>query len=260
MRKLFYLIITALLGCTSTNYTSNTREPSGTTPTESSITCSSLTRRTLLTPYQPKNKKKIKVAFFDADSTLRISKSGSLSANSPTDVRLLPNMIPRLQILHDEGYLIYIVSNQGGVQSKSVSCNTADQALAYTVQLIQEKGGIVHGYDFAESYNDNRKPKIGMATLLEKLLKTSYGNVAAIDKKNSIMVGDSAYKKDVDIRPASDGQTATPGTHFSNSDRLFAENYGIEFIEAAVFFGWRKFGIDVFENQQQVDEYTSKYK
>lgn len=33
-----------------------------------------------------------------------------------------------------------------------------------------ESGGIIHGYDFAETTNDNRKPGIGMAKTLEMIL------------------------------------------------------------------------------------------
>ncbi len=229
------------------------------------VVCRSESRRLISRDFNPRDKTKIKVAFFDADSTLRISKMGSVSANSVDDVMILPHMVQALRKLQDENYLIYIISNQGGVSAGEVPCETAEKALLFAIELIKKDGGNIHGYDFAENYDDSRKPGIGMALKLEFVLKHQFGEEAAIDKSNSMMVGDSAFKKGVDFKKLDrDGQwiEATPqeegaveGTHFSNSDRLFAKNYGVKFVEAAVFFDWRKNGIDVFEKVNQVEEY-----
>ncbi len=262
MKKLILLFSFLTVACASTPpQIESSRRPSG----EEAITCLSDTRQTISPAFQPKNKTKIKVAFFDADSTLRVSKSGSVSANAPDDVRILPHMGAELKKLAAANYLIYIVSNQGGVQAGKVTCETADKALLYTIQSIENDGGVIHGYDFSEKDDETRKPGIGMATRLERILKTRFGSAATIDKKHSLMVGDSAFKKGTDYKKNDehgnwvvankDDVGAVPGTHFSNSDRLFAANYGIKFIEASVFFGWRKYGVDVFENTSQVEEY-----
>jgi D-glycero-D-manno-heptose 1,7-bisphosphate phosphatase len=199
----------------------------------------------------------VKIAFFDADSTLRVAPSGKVSANGPEDVYLLPCVGERLQQVAEAGYLIAIVSNQGGIP-RFISLGDSDKALAYTAKLASAAmaevastrdvaAGKVHYFDFAELDNEDRKPGIGMAQRLIGKLKAGY----EIDLAKSFMVGDSAYKKNVDTRP--DG---TPGTHFSNSDRLFAHNLfasfendevPYRFEEAAVFFGYRKNGIDVFQ-------------
>jgi DNA 3'-phosphatase len=214
--------------------------------------CPSRTRRVIDPSFRPRIINMIKVAFFDADSTLRVSLQGAVSPNTPRDVKLLPYMTKKINDLKNQGYLIYVVSNQGGVEDKIINCATADGALKYAVDLIRAEGAIIHGYDFAEFKNRDRKPDIGMASKLEKILKNKFGSTAQIDKQQSIMVGDSAYKKQIDITP--EGKL---GTHFSNSDRLFAENLGISFLEPAVFFGWREFGIDVFTTPAQVDRFIS---
>lgn len=228
------------------------------------VVCPSESRRIISQDYAPKDKTKIKVAFFDADSTLRISKLGSVSASSADDVMILPHLSKALNKLQDDNYLIYVISNQGGVSTGEVSCETAEKALQYTIELIKKDGGVIHGYDFAENYDDSRKPGVAMALKLELILKHIYGDEANIDKSNSMMVGDSAFKKGVDFKKLEDGHWieatqhedgAIDGTHFSNSDRLFAKNYGINFIESAVFFDWRKDGVDVFEKASQVEEY-----
>lgn len=205
----------------------------------------------------PSDTNLVKVAFFDADSTLRVAPSGKVSANGPDDVYLLPCVGERLQQTAEAGYLIAIISNQGGIP-RFMSLGDSDKALALTAQLANgamnevastrnAAAGKVHYFDFAELDNEDRKPGIGMAQRLIGKLRAGY----EIDLANSFMVGDSAYKKNVDTRP--DG---TPGTHFSNSDRFFAHNLFANFAndavpyrfeEAAVFFGYRMNGIDVFQ-------------
>lgn len=202
----------------------------------------------------------VRVAFFDADSTLRIALSDSLSANTPTDVRILPNVAKVLKMLKEKGYLIYIISNQNGVAAGHVTCETAEGALQYTISQITKAGGFVHGYDFAENSDENRKPGTGMALALEESLKRTYGPQVTIDKTQSFMVGDSAFKK-ADATNTGDFKmdlaqlSIVPGTHFSNADRLFAQAYGVHFYEATDFFGWRKYGIDVIEKNSQLDQF-----
>lgn len=227
--------------------------------------CASETRRVLQQElFSAPANGAVKVAFFDADSTLRISKSGSVSANSTTDVRLLPNVGRALASLQKSGYLIYIVSNQNGVGSGVISCEIAEGALRYTIDEIFKVGGVVHGYDFAENADEYRKPGIGMAETLEAKLKQQYGSQFFIDKKQSFMVGDSAFKKENisatkpaegDLRWDAEKFQITPGTHFSNGDRLFAQAVGVHFIEATDFFGWRKYKVDVIESVPQLETF-----
>jgi DNA 3'-phosphatase len=179
-----------------------------------------------------------KVAFFDADSTIRVSKSGNVTADSATDVNVLPFAAREIKRLTSEGYVIAVVSNQGGVAAGHQTLATAEKALALAVSGLKRMGARVHYFDFAEKNDNFRKPKTGMATLLEEKLESKCDS--SIDWDASFMVGDSGYKKGVD-GPHPDGRAADD---FSNSDRLFAENLGIPFHEPTDFFGWRDY--DVF--------------
>ncbi|MES2803235.1 MAG: HAD-IIIA family hydrolase [Bdellovibrionota bacterium] len=260
MKQPKYIFLCSILFVFSCQHSLSTRAPSA----DEAKICPSQTRQKI-TNYQIPENGLIKVAFFDADSTVRVSLSGSVSANTPTDVRILPNVPKTLKMLSENNYLIYIVSNQGGVSAGNVTCETADGALNFTVQEITRLGGVVHGYDFAENSNEMRKPETGMAKKLEQILKTQFGEKTKIDMVNSFMVGDSAFKKEgknnaADLRLDYKTLNIVKGTHFSNADRLFAQNYGIYFYEPTVFFGWRALGIDVLETSEQVDQYGQKFK
>jgi DNA 3'-phosphatase len=186
-----------------------------------------------------------KIAFFDADSTIRVSKSGAVTADNATDVNVLPFAAREIKRLAGEGYLIAVVSNQGGVGSGHQTFETAEKALALAIAKLRRLGAPVHYFDFAEKYDNFRKPNIGMAELVQSKLETKCE--VGVDLAETFMVGDSGYKKDVD-GPHPDGR---PADDFSNSDRLFAENLGVPFHEPTDFFGWRAY--EVYNIAKQVE-------
>jgi len=210
-------------------------------PTEEASDPNDLGRRKLRRELKTIQDNKIKIAFFDADSTLRVSLSGAPSANSESDVYMLPFVTEKIKMLNNQGYLVAILSNQGGVASGKVSYTTADGGLKTIINKIEQEGGNIHYYDFASTYDWNRKGNIGMAVRLERILNRSYPGIQ-VDKFNSFMVGDAAYK----------------ATNFSHSDRLFARNYNIRFIEPDRFFGWDNFKINAITNKEQVEPILEK--
>ena len=213
-------------------------------------------RQTLLQPFHTNKDGSVNVAFFDADSTLRITKSGSLSPNSPKDYIILPNVINSLAKLSKQGYLIVIVSNQGGIP-KFVSLEKAESSFQYLIRDLSNNGAKVHYFDFAENYDENRKPNIGMAKRFEQALK-QHG--AFVNKENSFMVGDAAYKKAMKDQPAELRPDGREGINFSNSDRLFAENYGVRFIEPQFFFKWADYGVEVIDSMNSYFGYQRAVK
>lgn len=194
----------------------------------------------------PKKSGAIKVAFLDADSTLRVSKSGSVSANGPKDVNVLPFVAAGVAKLEAQGYLTAIVSNQAGVQQGHVTLEDAEAALAFTASQLAALGARIDYFDMAEKKDGDRKPEIGMATRLDDLLQEKCKS--PLDVEASIMVGDSGYKKGSD-GPHPDGRAADD---FSNSDRLFAENLGVPFHEPTDFFGWKPWGVFNLASEAEV--------
>lgn len=164
----------------------------------------------------------IKVAFFDADDTIRKTKSGKPAPDGPEDVTLLPGIAKKIKKLNEAGYLVVLVSNQAGVQyGKSIE--NIDLAFLETIRLLRLEGAEVNYYDFAERNDVYRKPKTGMYDTLRAILKAELGSKVEIDKRKSFMVGDAA------------GQVEGPKKKRFDSDIKFAQNLGIAFFEAKKF-------------------------
>ena len=205
----------------------------------------------------PPGKQPVKIAFFDADSTLRVSAAGSVSANGPTDVIILPMVAAEIRKLNDEGYLLAVVSNQAGIAAGHVTLETANAALRYTTSQISRLGAQFHYYDFAEASDENRKPAIGMGKRLAGKIEAELGR--KVDWSKTIMVGDSGWKKGVDVEP--DG---TPGEDFSNADRLFGENLakafgGVVWHHPRHYFHWLRHGVRNFENNKAVEKFVAEH-
>jgi DNA 3'-phosphatase len=171
---------------------------------------------------------KIKVAFFDLNDTINRSKSGQLLPKTIDDVELIEHIDTAMLELQKSGFMIAIVSNQGGVP-EFVSMADTDAMMRHSIELLKNKGVHVHYYDFATTKGAGRKPGTGMAMVLRAVLQSELGANFDIDFDQSIMVGDAGYTKS-EVRP--DG---SQGTDFSNSDRLFAEKLGVRFIHAVDF-------------------------
>jgi|GEM_PF-3748495 DNA 3'-phosphatase len=194
----------------------------------------------------------VPVAFFDADATLRLAKGGTPSPNGADDVLVLPGNATGIREAMDNGMLIAVVSNQGGVSHGFVSHENAEAALAKTAELLALRGAHVSYFDMATAYDDDRKPEMGMATRLEQKLNETFG--ISIDWENSFMVGDAGWKKNVDLEP--DG---TPGIDFSNSDRGFAEALEIPYFHPRDYFNWVDHGIRRFYTETEVRDFESEY-
>lgn len=176
-------------------------------------------RRLLVLPDEPAGRT-LRVAFFDADNTLRNAQSGKPSPHGRKDVVIYPHCFSRLKELCDSGYLLAIVSNQAGIELGYISRGEVEEAMHATMQTFAEKGIQFHYYDYAEHYDEDRKPEPGMAWRLERRLHMAGYSV---NWAESFMVGDAGWKKDRDLQP--DG---LPGSDHSNSDRRFAENIAMK--------------------------------
>lgn len=218
-----------------------------------------LDRRILSPNYRPTSKK-VKVAVFDADSTLRVAPSGNVSANHERDFFLLPFVTEKIAELVRQGYLVVIASNQAGV-GRHVTLEQADAALFRLRKLVHHfnPAAEIHYHDFAEKNDGDRKPQTGMIDRLEQILRDEFEDEfpgIAIDRKRSFVCGDAAYKKAKKGEPGQTRPDGSPGTDVSDSDRMLAHNAGMAFIDPADFFEWVKRGGPVrFHSKPEVDAF-----
>ncbi len=216
--------------------------------------------QTLASSYVKPARGRVKIAFFDVDGTLRVTRSGNVAADHANDVALLPGAAEKISSLARQGYLVALVSNQGGVASGFINRAIAESGLRNTARLLSALGAPVHYYDLAPGYGKDRKPGTGMATRLARRVHSQLG--AQVDWKGSIMVGDAGYKQGKDLQP--DG---SPGEDFSNSDRRFAENvrrqvrspHGMKFYHPRDLLGWQAHGVRNLQNLQQLQAYVAQH-
>lgn len=160
-----------------------------------------------------------KIAGFDVDSTLILTKSGKTFAENINDWKLMYDCIPaKLQEKVADGYRIVIFTNQNGVSKGHVTLRDIQTKLNNIVTAL----GVPVMVMAATTSDDFRKPCSGMWNFLTNELNDGI----AIDIASSVYVGDAAG------RPAKGARKKD----FSDTDLKFALNQGLPFLTPEQFF------------------------
>ncbi|KAH8730048.1 polynucleotide kinase 3 phosphatase-domain-containing protein [Phaeosphaeriaceae sp. PMI808] len=175
-------------------------------------------------------KGRTKIAAFDFDSTLVTSASGKIFSRDPTDWKWWNSCVPgTLQKLHEEGYLVVIVSNQGGISLKrDPKTVKSDQKrlsdFKAKVFAVFNQLDIPISVYAATARDQFRKPRTGMWE--EMLDDHDLNNASSVDLENSLFVGDAG------------GREATSNSVKDHScvDRNFAANIGVSFHTPEEYF------------------------
>jgi D-glycero-D-manno-heptose 1,7-bisphosphate phosphatase len=145
--------------------------------------------------------KKQRVLFLDLDGTIRYSKSGEF-IESPEDVVVFPDVKAKLREYRDQGYLIFGISNQGGVAFGFKTIDEIMKIEAETLRQLEGEGQNWHRlfdnieYCFShpegtiEPWNCKsllRKPYVGMLVRIEEWCRQ---RGYYIDYDQSLFVGD----------------------------------------------------------------------
>ena len=170
-----------------------------------------------------KNKR---ILLFDFDGTLIETASGNTFATDLTDMRIKMDVVNKaLDLMQENGVKVFaIVSNQGGVEAGFVS--GAD--IEAKIDLAVKRGirGVLYEKRLCYSndeQNPMRKPNTGMIDdILMKCKDTVMRGMNFSQLKGcSLMVGDAS---------------GLPG-QFSDSDKVCAENAGIDYMDVITFVG-----------------------
>jgi bifunctional polynucleotide phosphatase/kinase len=150
---------------------------------------------------QPATQGKRRIAAFDLDSTLITSASGRTFSRDASDWKWWDSSVPgRLKELHAEGFLVAVISNQGGISLKP-NPKTVKSDQKRLADFKTKVTAVFNHLDFpisiyaATSRDLYRKPRTGMWS--ELLEDYDVENAESIDLENSVFVGDAGGREAV---------------------------------------------------------------
>ena len=161
--------------------------------------------------------KKYNVIFSDLDGTLINTISGGTFPKGIWDMKIRFEVLYKIKEIKPE--YLFIVTNQGGIESGFVNAYNFRAKLEYITRAISEYCDCKCYGTYCSSndkLNPHCKPNTGM---LEDLLKNTVGYNFNYIKSISLMIGDASGKE---------GQ-------FSDSDKKTAENYCIDYMDVDDF-------------------------
>lgn len=164
----------------------------------------------------------IKILFCDIDDTLTTTISGHKFKQHPKDVKPLPGAVEAVKKYAADGYKVFGVSNQGGIEAGFKTLENTIAEMQYTLELFPELERILFCPNFAGSeckviykrdkimclgyYIEDlerlckkginfRKPSPGMPEIIMALEDKNL-DFSGIDYKNSLFVGDRPEDKE----------------------------------------------------------------
>jgi bifunctional polynucleotide phosphatase/kinase len=161
-----------------------------------------------------------KVAAFDIDNTIIVTKSGKNFATNTSDWKWFDKCVPeRLRELHKDGYRVVFLTNQGGIEKK----NTTFKDLKTKFEAMLTELDIPVFIFIATGETHYRKP----STEMWEFFSSECNQSEKLDLAQSFYIGDAAGRpKAWAIGKKKD---------FSCADRMFAHNLNISKLVLFVF-------------------------
>lgn len=164
--------------------------------------------------------KRYKILFADLDGTLIKTKSGETFPKGIWDMEFRFDVLDAIKKM--KPLALFIVSNQGGVESGFVDRRNFEFKMEYIIRSIREYTGLLVEYSCCYSNDKSdqyRKPNIGMLVSFFSRVQTNWFRHDGITKEDHLMIGDASGKE----------------WQFSNSDKKAAENFGIDYMDVDDF-------------------------
>jgi D-glycero-D-manno-heptose 1,7-bisphosphate phosphatase len=134
-------------------------------------------------------KKLKKAIFLDRDGVIN-DNSIAYYIHKIEDFRFNPGVLQTLKHFTDKGFLLVVITNQGGIARKQYTCKTVEALNQYLINTLKEQGILLTDIFYCPHHTEIskclcRKPG---SLMLEKAIAL-YG----IDTAKSYMIGDSVH-------------------------------------------------------------------
>lgn len=162
--------------------------------------------------------KEVKILFADLDDTIIKTSTGNTFPKGIWDMKFNTKCLDAIKKLKPT--MIFIVSNQGGIELGFVDELRFKVKMLYVIYAVRDYCGIECDAAFCPSNDKNhpdRKPNTGLLSYC--LNKKSTADILGYTKQDCLMIGDASGKE---------GQ-------FSDTDKKTAENFGIDYLDVNDF-------------------------
>lgn len=128
-----------------------------------------------------------KAVFIDRDGVIN-SDEGMYYIHRKEDFKLNPQIVSNIQMLKNEGFMVIVITNQGGVARQKYTLEDVQEIHRHMLTLFQEQDVIIDEIYFCPHHNEIenclcRKPK---PLMIQKAM-ARFG----IDKSKSYLIGDN---------------------------------------------------------------------
>lgn len=168
-----------------------------------------------------------KAVFLDRDGVIN---SYDSPVNKAADLKLYPWTAKSIKNLNEQGYKVFVVTNQGGIECGYFTESDLDEIHKHLIATLKEEDAHIDDIDYCPHFNSEcecRKPKPGM------ILKLA--DKYDINLENSFMVGDR--RSDIDAGNEAGCRTIKLGSKYP------AAQYSVQNLEDAV---------DIIVNSQEL--------
>ncbi len=137
-----------------------------------------------------KKNNSLKVVFLDRDGVINEFPGDGNYVTKVQDFRFLPGALEAVRRLTEQGYIIFVISNQAGVTKGIFSKDKLDRITRYMLKIVTRNKGKIQKVFYCIHRSDDgcdcRKPEIG---LIKKALQSIHKNLRYAQE--SFFVGDT---------------------------------------------------------------------